>query len=107
MMTMTTYIGYIGLAAFALAWIPQCRDTIREGRCGANLSFLSLSAVGSLSLACYAFQRGDAVFSSLNALTTAGAAVNIWFSVFPRPTGPSAAKASAARNGRMPAATRR
>ena len=81
---MTQWIGYIGLVAFALAWIPQCWETIREGRCGANRSFLSLSALGSLSLACYALQRGDAVFSSLNALTTVGAAVNIWFSVFPR-----------------------
>jgi len=82
---MNHWIGYVGLAAFALAWIPQCWETIRDGRCGANLAFLSLSAVGSLSLACYAFQRGDPVFSSLNALTTVGAAVNIWFSVFPRP----------------------
>ena len=79
-----TWIGFVGLAAFALAWIPQCCETVREGRCGANRSFLSLSALGSLSLACYAFSRGDAVFSALNALTTLGAAVNIYYSVFPR-----------------------
>ena len=81
---MTSWIGGIGLVAFALAWIPQCLQTVREGRCGANRTFLALSAVGSLALACYAFQRGDAVFSSLNALTTVGAGINIWFSVFPR-----------------------
>jgi lipid-A-disaccharide synthase-like uncharacterized protein len=82
---MTTSLGYTGLVAFALAWIPQSWETIRDGRCGANRAFLSLSALGSLSLACYAFRRGDAVFSSLNALTSVGAGINIWFSVFPRP----------------------
>lgn len=82
---MTSWIGGVGLVAFALAWIPQCWETVREGRCGANRWFLALSAVGSLALACYAYERGDAVFSSLNALTTLGAAVNIWFSLYPRP----------------------
>ena len=82
---MTSWVGYVGLGAFALAWIPQCWETVRAGRCGANRSFLSLSAVGSLSLGCYAYQRGDAIFLSLNALTTLGATVNIYFSVFPRP----------------------
>jgi hypothetical protein len=48
---MTHWIGYVGLAAFALAWIPQSWETIRDGRCGANRSVLSLSAIGSLSLA--------------------------------------------------------
>lgn len=80
--------GWLGLGAFALAWIPQCLETARAGRCGANRAFLSLSALGSLSLACYALGRGDAVFSGLNVLTTAGAAMNLWFSVFPR-GGPS------------------
>lgn len=77
-------LGYVGLAAFVLAWLPQSWQTLREGRCGANPSFLALSAVGSASLALYAWSRGDAVFSALNALTTVGAAVNIWFSRFPR-----------------------
>lgn len=81
---MTTWIGYIGLIAFALAWIPQSWQTVREGRCGANRSFLALSALGSLCLAGYAFLRGDAVFASLNALTSAGALVNVYFSFFPR-----------------------
>lgn len=82
---MTSWIGGLGLVAFAIAWIPQCLQTVREGRCGANRSFLAFSAVGSLALSCYALERGDLVFSSLNALTTVGAAINIWFSVFPRP----------------------
>ena len=77
-------LGYVGLAAFALAWLPQCWDTVRQGRCGANGAFLALSALGSLSLALYAWSRGDAVFSSLNALTTLGAAVNVFYSRFPR-----------------------
>lgn len=64
---------------------PSAGRPSAKGRCAANRSFLSLSALGSLSLACYAFERGDAVFSSLNALTALGAAVNIYFSVFPRP----------------------
>jgi len=81
---MTAWIGYVGLVAFALAWVPQCWETVREGRCGANRSFLALSTLGSLALTCYAFLRGDAVFSSLNALTTLGAAINVYFSVYPR-----------------------
>ena len=76
--------GPIGLAAFVLAWIPQCAETIRAGRCGANRTFLGLSALGSLCLALYAFQRGDAVFSILNALTALGAMVNMRYSLFPR-----------------------
>ncbi len=85
--SMTTWIGSVGLVSFALAWIPQSWETIREGRCGANRSFLALSALGSLFLAGYAFLRGDAVFASLNALTTAGALVNVYFSLFPRASG--------------------
>lgn len=77
-------VGYIGLVLFALAWIPQSWETVRAGRCGANRAFLVLSALGSLSLTVYAFLRGDAVFSSLNALTTLGAMVNAYFSAFPR-----------------------
>lgn len=81
---MSSAIGYVGLAAFAAAWVPQSWETLRAGRCGANRAFLALSAVGSLSLALYAFDRGDAVFASLNALTTSGAALNLYFSFFPR-----------------------
>lgn len=81
---MTSPIGAVGLAAFVAAWVPQSLETVREGRCGANRSFLALSAVGSLSLALYAASRGDAVFTALNALTTLGAALNAYYSFFPR-----------------------
>lgn len=81
---MTAAAGGVGLAAFALAWVPQCLETARAGRCGANRTFLALSALGSFCLALYAFGRGDAVFSCLNALTTVGAGVNIWYSLYPR-----------------------
>ena len=78
------WIGYLGIAAFALAWIPQCRETLQLGRCPVNLAFLALAAVGSLCLAAYAFWRRDAVFSALNALTAAGALINIYYRLFPR-----------------------
>ncbi|MBI5199987.1 MAG: lipid-A-disaccharide synthase N-terminal domain-containing protein [Elusimicrobia bacterium] len=80
------WVGYVGLVAFALAWIPQCVDTARAGRCEVNRTFLSLAAVGSLSLTTYAFLMHDTVFSSLNAMTTLGAAVNLYYSLFPRRT---------------------
>lgn len=89
---MTALIGYVGLVSFTLAWIPQSWETLREGRCGANLSFLALSALGSLSLAAYAFLRGDAVFASLNALTSAGALINVYFRLFPRASGKNVAE---------------
>lgn len=78
------FVGYIGLVAFALAWIPQSLDTIKAGHCSANRTFLILAAVGSLSLTVYALQNRDPVFSSLNALTTAGALVNLYYSLWPR-----------------------
>ena len=78
------WVGYIGLVAFALAWIPQSYDTIRAGSCAANRTFLILAAVGSLSLTVYALQEGDPVFSTLNALTTAGAGINLVYSLYPR-----------------------
>ncbi len=81
---MTASIGYLGLICFALAWIPQSLETIKAGRCTVNRSFLALSAVGSLALTLYALSHGDTVFSTLNALTTIGAATNIYYSFFPR-----------------------
>lgn len=78
------WVGYVGLVAFALAWLPQSYDTVRAGRCAANRTFLILAAVGSLSLTVYALQQGDPVFSTLNALTTAGAGLNLCYSLFPR-----------------------
>lgn len=78
------WIGYVGLVAFALAWVPQCYDTVKAGRCAANRTFLQLAALGSLSLTVYAFLQNDPVFSTLNALTTAGAAINLYYSLLPR-----------------------
>ena len=78
------WIGYVGIVAFALAWVPQSLETVRAGRCEVNLSFLLLAALGSFSLMTYAALRHDLVFSSLNALTTAGALVNVFYRLFPR-----------------------
>jgi lipid-A-disaccharide synthase-like uncharacterized protein len=78
------WIGYIGLTALALCWIPQSIETIRQGQCTVNLTFLVLSAVGSFSLALYAVGLGDPVFTILNSLTTIGAAINIFFKLSPR-----------------------
>lgn len=78
------WIGYVGLIALVLCWIPQSAETIRLGRCPVNLTFLILSAVGSSSLAVYALSLGDPVFSILNILTTTGALINIYYKVFPR-----------------------
>lgn len=82
---MNAWIGYVGLIAFALAWIPQSMETIRAGRCEVNRTFLLLAGVGSFALTLYALQQGDAVFSSLNALTMLGALINLAYSLFPRP----------------------
>jgi lipid-A-disaccharide synthase-like uncharacterized protein len=76
--------AYVGLAAFAVAWIPQSIDTIKAGRCEVNSLFLFLSMTGSLALMVYALMKGDAVFSTVNALTTLGALVNIYYRRFPR-----------------------
>ncbi len=78
------WMGYIGLTALALCWIPQSVETIRLGRCQVNLAFLILSAVGSLSLAIYAISIDDLVFTLLNTLTTIGALINVYYKIFPR-----------------------
>ncbi len=78
------WIGYVGVIAFALAWIPQSIDTIRAGHCTVNGVFLALATIGSASLMAYAFFMGDMVFSLVNALTTIGALVNVWYKLFPR-----------------------
>jgi MtN3 and saliva related transmembrane protein len=78
------WIGYVGLTALALCWIPQSMETIKQGRCPVNLTFLILSSVGSFTLALYAWSLGDPVFTILNTLTTLGAALNIFYKIFPR-----------------------
>lgn len=83
---MIEWIGFIGVIAFALAWIPQSLDTIRAGRCDVNLAFLLLAALGSFSLMLYAFLKNDLIFSIVNLLTTAGAVLNIVYKIHPRPS---------------------
>lgn len=78
------WIGYVGLVAFALAWIPQSIDTVRSGRCSVNTTFLSLSFIGSVSLVVYAVWRRDTVFAVLNSMTTLGAFINLYYKLRPR-----------------------
>ena len=80
------WCAYVGLASFSIAWIPQSIETIKTGRCEGNALFLFLSMTGSLALMLYALMRGDAVFSTVNGLTTLGALVNIYYRRFPRIT---------------------
>ncbi len=80
------WIGYVGLTALVVCWIPQTIDTVRLGSCPVNLGFLLLTALGSLSLAAYAASFGNTVFTVLNCLTTLGTAVNIYYKLFPRKT---------------------
>jgi len=77
-------IGYAGLIALTICWIPQSIDTIKLGRCPVNLTFLILSSFGSFCLAVYAFFLGSPVFIFLNILTTLGALLNIYYKLFPR-----------------------
>ena len=76
------WIGYVGLSALVVCWIPQSVDTIKQGRCPVNMTFLLLSALGSLSLAFYALSLGNSVFTILNCLTTLGTAINIFYKMF-------------------------
>jgi MtN3 and saliva related transmembrane protein len=78
------WIGYVGLTALVMCWIPQSIDTIKRGDCPVNMAFLLLSALGSLSLAFYALSLGNMVFTILNFLTTLGSAVNMYYKIFPR-----------------------
>ena len=78
------WIGYAGVVALTLAWVPQSRETIRAGRCDVALGFLLLGALGSGSLMCYALLRHDMVFSILNGLTTLGSLLNLYYKLFPR-----------------------
>ncbi len=80
------WIGYVGLTALVVCWIPQTMDTVRLGSCPVNLGFLLLTALGSLSLAVYAASFGNTVFTVLNCLTTLGTAINIYYKLFPRKT---------------------
>ena len=78
------WLAYLGLTALAACWIPQSIDTMKQGRCPVNLGFLILSLSGSVILAAYALSLGNPVFSILNSLTTLGAAINLYYKLFPR-----------------------
>ena len=82
------WCALVGVAAFAVAWIPQSIETVKAGRCEVNPLFLLLSMTGSLALMLYALLKGDAVFSTVNGLTTLGALVNVYYRRFPRSPGP-------------------
>jgi lipid-A-disaccharide synthase-like uncharacterized protein len=77
-------LGYIGLVAIIVCWIPQSLETIKLGRCPVNLWFLILSVIGSASLALYAISIGDSIFGTLNSVTTSGALLNLYYKLFPR-----------------------
>jgi MtN3 and saliva related transmembrane protein len=74
-------IGYIGLISLAACWVPQTLQTIREKDCKANMQFLVLSFVGSMSLMIYAILLGDIIFSILNFMTSAGALINFIYKI--------------------------
>ena len=79
-----TIVGYIGLVFVAICWLPQTLETVRLGRCGVNVQFLVLSAVGSVCLTVYALDRGDMVFTVLNSLTALGGGINLYYKIRPR-----------------------
>ncbi|MDE2039388.1 MAG: lipid-A-disaccharide synthase N-terminal domain-containing protein [Elusimicrobia bacterium] len=71
------WMGYVGAVAFAAAWVPQCVETLRLGRCDVNWGFLILQSVGSMALVGYSIARGDMVFCAVNVLATIGALLNL------------------------------
>jgi uncharacterized protein with PQ loop repeat len=77
-----TLAGIIGLTAIVACWIPQTYEVIRTRKTDMKLSFLILYLTGSIALTIYAL--GDAIFVTLNLLTTAGSAINLYFRLFPQ-----------------------
>lgn len=82
------WIGYIGLIAITICWIPQSLESIRQGRCEMNLIFLILASVGGFSLFIYAVSLHDIIFSILNGFATIGASLNLFYKFFPRTLSP-------------------
>ena len=79
-----SWIGYTGIIALALCWVPQSWETIKRGRCEVNLYFLILGSLGSICLVVYAISINDTVFSLLNSFTTLGSLFNLYYKIFPR-----------------------
>lgn len=78
------WIGYVGLAALVVSWIPQSIETVKLGKCNINLAFLVLVFIGSVCLALYAWSIGDTVFGLLNSLSMVGVLLNVYYKLFPR-----------------------
>ena len=74
-------IGLIGLLAIVACWVPQTFDVLKTGRVNMKLSFLILYFIGSIALTIYAL--GDAIFVTINVLTTMGSAINLYYKMFP------------------------
>ena len=71
--------GIVGLLALAAGWIPQTIQTFKDKNCNVNLGFLILNLIGSISLSTYAFFVHDPVFTILNAMTSLGAFINLFY----------------------------
>jgi lipid-A-disaccharide synthase-like uncharacterized protein len=78
------WLGYTGLIALVVSWIPQSIETVKFGRCTINLGFLVLVLIGNISLALYAWSIADTVFGLLNSISTIGVALNMYYKLFPR-----------------------
>ncbi len=70
-------VGLIGLLAIVACWIPQTLEVVKTRHSDMKLSFLVLYFFGSIALTVYAL--GDAIFVTLNLLTTIGSAINLYF----------------------------
>ncbi|MGH2568928.1 MAG: lipid-A-disaccharide synthase N-terminal domain-containing protein [Bacteroidota bacterium] len=80
------WLGYMGLVALVVAWIPQSVETVKLGRCSINLEFLVLVLIGNVCLALYAWSIDDTVFGLLNSVSTVGVVLNIYYKLLPRKT---------------------
>jgi lipid-A-disaccharide synthase-like uncharacterized protein len=83
-------IGLVGLFSIAACWVPQTLEVLKTGQANMKLSFLILYLLGSIALTIYAL--GDAVFVTLNLLTTVGSAINLYYKILPKKTGPAGAQ---------------
>ncbi len=75
-------IGLVGLLAIVACWIPQTFEVLKTKRADMSTSFLIFYFVGSIALTIYAL--GDAIFLTLNLLTSIGSAINLYYKMFPK-----------------------
>jgi len=83
-MRLLEYVGFLGVLAILLAWIPQTAATIRSGECDLNVKFAILYCIGSFLLTVHAFLLKDLPFLTLNGIATIIALVNLDYALFPR-----------------------